>query len=229
MPNLEAMRSSIKSALKARTYNAIGIRLVQFMSATQQPRDKITASGVRGDVDSIRGEVHLKDSLKIRDFFINQGLAYSPRQIWKWLSADAGLDVTALFHGDTVIAATVGFYWPEELTYLTHITAVLRAYQGGTGLGVFLREKQIEWLYQRLGRVPMEEPPLHAVSLSALPDDANPNGAVSFQTYVFTKVLEWTQAGHAEARLRRLMAAHPELHLDHVFRQNVQPLHFVDD
>ena len=127
----------------------------------------------------------------------------------------------------------MGFFFEEDLTYLTHLTAVKRDLQKGKGIGPFLREKQIEWLYRRLGREPMQQPFLHAVSLSANPDPRdNPKGAVDFQIYIFTKVLEWTLGTHkAETmdRINRLRVAYPMLDLESVLRQNVTPLHFIDD
>ncbi len=207
----------------------MGVRVVQFMSATQQPRNRISNSGVFGDPYHIPNELNIKDSLKIRNFFGAQGLHYSPTQIWQWIAHCDGLDITALFQGDDVLGASIGFFWDEKLTYLTHLTAVRRDLQGGTGIGQFLRERQIEWLYNRLGRQPMQEPPLHAVSLSANPDAANPKGAVGFQTYIFTKVLEWTITSNALPLVHALHRAHPELRLDRVLEQDVTALHFVDD
>ena len=228
-PPLEEQLGGINAALRDRSYGSLGLRVVQFMSATQKPRDKIHGSGVKGDPNAIANPVHLKESLLIRDFFRNQGLAYSPAQLWNWIAHTQGLDITAIFHGDKVLGATVGFFWEEELTYLTHLTAVLRKLQGGSGIGRFLREKQIDWLYERLDRKPMQSPPLHAISLSANPNVTNPSGAVGFQTHMFTDVLGWTLSTQGMERVTRLHKAHPELHLDEVLKQDVTPLHFVAD
>ena len=84
-------------------------------------------------------------------------------------------------------------------------------------------------LYKRLGRAPMQEPALAAVSLSVLPSPTNPRGAVGFQTYFFTRVLEWTIVTvGACARLREIDAAHEELAIREVMRDDVQPLMFED-
>ena len=73
--------------------------------------------------------------------------------------------------GDEVIGAAMGYYWAEEHTYLTHLTAVGRNLQGG-GIGLFLRRQQLHQLAQRIGPGPG---PLEVVSLSA-----SSNGAVQF-------------------------------------------------
>tara|TARA_R100000951_G_scaffold113263_1_gene114930 strand:- start:199 stop:909 length:711 start_codon:yes stop_codon:yes gene_type:complete len=236
VPALETILSQIRGSLQNQTYESLGLRLVKIMSATQEPRNYITFSGISEHIDVIPGDTHiLKDTILIKNFLIAQGLAYTPIQVWEWLVHTEGFDITALFHGDTVLGATVGFYAPEIRTYLTHLTAVKRDMQGGQGrpsfrIGQFLREKQIEWLYQRLERVPMQMPPLHAVSLSANPDARNnPRGAVEFQIHTFTQVLEWTIAGKAPERINTLNSLYPFLHLEVVMRQNVTPLHFVDD
>ena len=121
-----------------------------------------------------------------------------------------------LFRGD-IIGATVGFYWSEAHVYLTHLTAVHRELQGA-GVGLFLRRWQIHQLSQRIGLGPV---PLEVVSLS----EAS-NGAVEFQRKVLN-ALGFDEVSRAESVVHRLGAAHPELDLERVLReQDVTPLRF---
>ena len=250
------------------------------MSATQQPRQKLTTTGVKGHLSKITSESdrqRLEESLAILDFFAKSGLSsreagrstVTRRRLWSWLTQTEGIDVTAVFRGTEVLGATLGFYYEPSLTYLTHLTAVARHLQEGSGLGLFLRTTQallcsvsrfivarplvipatteprpclclqltfytalsvqMATLYKRLGRAPMQEPALAAVSLSVLPSPTNPRGAVGFQTYFFTRVLEWTIVTvGACARLREIDAAHEELAIREVMRDDVQPLMFED-
>ena len=111
--------------------------------------------------------------------------------------------------------------WAEENTYLTHLTAVGRGLQGG-GIGRFLRRQQLSQLNERVGA---GDGPLEVVSLSAT-SDADSHGAVGFQRRVFTQTLGFEEVPRAEAVIRRLAAAHPELELDRVLQQAVTPLRF---
>eukprot|EP00966_Prymnesium_polylepis_P109910 2543109-Prymnesium_polylepis.1 len=49
----EQTRTAIKVALSTSTLQGTGLELVQFMSATQLPRDRITSAGVRGDAEAL--------------------------------------------------------------------------------------------------------------------------------------------------------------------------------
>ena len=49
----EQTRAAIRTALATATLQGTGLELVQFMSATQLPRDQITSTGVRGDAEEL--------------------------------------------------------------------------------------------------------------------------------------------------------------------------------
>ena len=218
-----AFDAAIKGALASGELEGTGLRVVHFMSATQQPRGRINSVGVSGDADELdqRPEsLNISISLKVRNFF-SQILKYSPHLLWQWLAWVPGFDVTVLFFGDEVIGAAMGFYWTEENTYLTHLTAVGRDLQGG-GIGLFLRRQQLSQLSERIGA---GDGPLDVVSLSAT-SYADSRGAVGFQRRVFTQTLGFEEVPRAEAVIRRLAAAHPELELDRVLQQAVTPLRF---
>ena len=126
---------------------SLGFRLVQFMSATQ-PRDEVHSTGVKGNLDGKSQTT--KDSLRIRDMLTNTrsggGLHYTQSKVWNWLAHVPGLDITAVFHGDTCVGATIGYYSESQHAYLTHLTAVRLELQGGSGIGPYLRRKQLYWL-----------------------------------------------------------------------------------
>ena len=218
-----AFDAAIKGALASGDLEGTGLRLVYFMSATQLPRDRINSVGVTGDADELDRHPESQGiliSLKLRNFF-SQILKYSPQLLWRWVAWVPGLDVTVLFFGDQIIGAAMGYYWAEEQVYLTHLTAVGRDLQGG-GIGRFLRRQQLSQLNERVGA---GDGPLEVVSLSAT-SDADSHGAVGFQRRVFTQTLGFEEVPRAEAVIRRLAAAHPELELDRVLQQAVTPLRF---
>eukprot|EP00966_Prymnesium_polylepis_P226226 5232928-Prymnesium_polylepis.1 len=183
----EQTRAAIRAALATATLQGTGLELVQFMSTTQQPRDQITSTGVRGDAEELNRlerSVNILLSLQIRDFLSNI-LTYRPTVLWKWIAHLEGLDITALMYRGEVIGAAIGFYSEEERVYLTHVTATHRSMRGGVGVGLFLRRQQLQYLQQRLGP---GHGPLEIVSLSANRDGDN-RGAVQFQRHVFTQRL----------------------------------------
>ena len=219
----EQTRSTIKAALwNARATSDLegaGLTMVNFMSGSQQPRDRINSVGVIGDADELDrqpGSLNILISLKVRNL-LSQVLKYSAALLWRWIAFSQGLDVTALLFRGELIGATVGFYWAEEHVYLTHLTAVQRDLKGA-GVGLFLRRWQFHQLTQRVGAGPG---PIEAVSLS----EAS-NGAVQFQRLVLS-LLGFDEVPRAEPVIRRLATAHPELGLDRVLQQaSVTPLRF---
>ena len=195
-----------------------GLEVVSFLSATQVPRDRINSVGVTGDADELdrhSESLHISISLRIRNFLSNV-LRYPAQLLWRWIAWLPGLDVTALLYRGDVIGATVGYYWTEEHTYLTHLTAVHRELQG-VGVGLFLRRWQLHQLTRRIGPGPG---PLEVVSLSELS-----NGAVQFQRRVLSS-LGFDEVPRGGAVIRRLAAARPELELERVLQQDVTPLRF---
>ena len=220
----EQTRAAIRAALATATLQGTGLELVQFMSTTQQPRDQITSSGVRGDAEELNRlelSVNILLSLQIRDFLSNV-LTYRPTVLWKWIAHLEGLDITALLYRGEVIGAAIGFYSEEERVYLTHVTATHRSMRGGVGVGLFLRRQQLQYLQQRLGP---GHGPLEIVSLSANRDGDN-RGAVQFQRHVFTQRLGFEDLRGALPIIRRIAEANPELGLDRILQQDVTPLRF---
>jgi len=220
----EQKRAAIRAALATATLQGTGLELVQFMSTTQQPRDQITSTGVRGDaeeLDRLERSVNILLSLQIRDFLSNV-LAYRSTVLWKWIAHLEGLDITALLYRGEVIGAAIGFYSEEEHVYLTHMTAVHRNLQGGVRVGLFLRRQQLQHLEQRLR---LEQGPLEVVSLSANREGEN-RGAVEFQRHVFTQRLGFEELQGALPIIRRIAEATTELGLDRILRQDVTPLRF---
>jgi hypothetical protein len=135
-----------------------------------------------------------------------------------------GIDITALLYRGEVIGATIGFYSEEEHVYLTHTTAVHRTgtCKVGLGVGLFLRQQQLQQLEQRLrpGHGLLE-----VVSLSANRDGEN-RGAVQFQRHVFTQRLGFEELQGALPIIQRIAEATPGLGLDRIMRQDVTPLRF---
>jgi hypothetical protein len=179
-------RSSIKSALAAETLQGADLELASFTSASQLPRDSVTSTGVRGDaeeLDEYSGSQNILVSLRVRNFFVRAGLAYSPALLWQWIAHVPGIDITVLLFRGEVIGAALGFYSATEHMYLTHATATHRSLRAGVGVGLFLRKQQLRLLAQRIDPT---RGPVEVVSLSANADTSSP-GAVEFQRHVFTQ------------------------------------------
>ena len=223
-------KAEIKAAIQANDLASVGLRVVTFPSATQTPREAVADAGVRGDVDRIFNGHLLKESLRIRDFFGRTGLHYPPRQIWQWLAHVRGLDVTAVFRGDEVLAVTIGYLWRREDIYLTHVTAVHRDFQHGSGLGPLLRKVQIDAARVAASMFALDtEQSMRVMSMSANPDTHNPQGAVGAQTAMLQRLgfTSLNNPEYAEGFARALHAAKPELDLAGVLEQDVTPLMFV--
>ena len=235
------MRAQIKQSLRNKTFETLNMRVVTFMSTEQSPRSAIYAKGVKGDTaERLGADPLLKDSLAIRDFLLNQ-MNYPKEQVWSWLAIEPGFDVTALFSGDTVLGAAIGFFCMdgEEPTYITHMTAVRSDLQGtqqkqGAGVGIFLRERQLEFLDRRLYEGSSQNhaltaETLHVMSLSVKASNAG-RGAVDYQIYVFTEIFDFvmsTQYAQDVAKLYRIKEEYPNLHIDKTLEQNVTLLHFI--
>ena len=205
----------IREHLHALTYETIGLSPVQFLGG--------------GDMER---------ATQAANWLVSQRkLNYTKQQFMTWLDGTVpGTDVTLLLHGDRILGVTIGYFWVEEMVYLTHITQVASG-SSNSGIGKFLRQKQIESLYTRIGRpfpcterwmMPLHgehEKPLRVVSYSANPD------VPGWQTYVFTKVMDLTQSGSVQALpiLQRLDTAVPGLMLRDIMSQDVTPMLFIDD
>jgi hypothetical protein len=220
----DRVRSTIREALSNSKLQEAGLHVVHFMSATQEPRNKITSTGVRGDAEALdarEGSRNILLSLRIRDF-LGRALDYRSAVLWKWIALVPGLDITALLFRNEIIGATIGFYFEHENVYLTHVTAAHRGLQGGAGIGLFLRKQQLGQLTQRLDP---RGGPLQVISLSANPDEDN-RGAVHFQRHVFTTKLGYEELLGGLPIIMRIAAAKPELLLDRIMQQDVTPLLF---
>ena len=235
--------NDVRDALRNRTFATLGLRLVQFNSEDVRPRSQVNSTGLNGDGAQVQnGQV----AIGVRNL-IARNLDYSSRQLWQWIAVNEGYDTTAVVDSQgRVLAATVGFLDTRPYrarsgsviayaTYITHVTAIDRPYQGtdgqrGFGFGPFLRQMQIERLNERLDRVPHQEGyPIQVVSYSANPNDVT-RGAVEFQKAMFgPNHLDFTLASAADEVLEWLERAHPHLNLAHVREQNVRALRFVDD
>jgi hypothetical protein len=220
-PLSEQLKVQLKSALDAGTHSELGLRFVSFTSGEQTPRSKLTQSGVRGDAEELMTstQVHLiKESLEIRNFFGRAGLGgYSRTQIWKWIVHTNGMDIVAIYHDNTVVGATLGFYFKDDNVYLTHLTAVHSVFRFGAGIGSALRNQQITNAIER-GQKKWCRPPMIA-SLSANPDPTNPIGAVNPQIRMLAKLgyrLVDNYEEKASEMIDSLNARQPELGLKKV-------------
>jgi len=166
----------------------------------------------------------VKESKAVAEFLKN-GLNYTIKQIWEWMTQVPGLDVTVFFINDTVVAAGLGYFNDVTNTWLTHLTNVRNGLQGA-GLGRLLRLNQLHSLFHnRLKQRGPSESPLKALSLS------NDETAVGFQRKFYLKTMEWTEAEPDDARaaIASMNAAEPKLNLIHTATNApVTPLLFLD-
>ena len=201
---------------------------LNFMSATMEPREKLTKTGWRGEP---QGGYLVKESKAVAEFLKN-GLNYTIKQIWEWMTQVPGLDVTVFLINDTLVAAGLGYFNDATNTWLTHLTNVRNGLQNA-GLGRLLRLKQINSLFHnRLKQRGPSESPLKALSLSNnVAEAGSTKTAVDFQRKFYLKTMEWTEAEPDDARaaIASMNAAEPKLNLIHTAATApVTPLLFLD-
>ena len=139
-----------------------GPTILRFMSGDQRPSRRIGAYAPIGKASKSNPDLLIMESCSIKEFLCNL-LGYSTTSMWQWLTRTPGVEVTAIYEGTELVAASLGVYCAEIQTYLTHVTGVRRDKQG-KGYGTQLRTLQTQ--SPRVGRV---------VSLSSAECDLSPH------------------------------------------------------